>query len=61
MASLPQDQAEVIQLRYLKGKSIEETATEMDRTAAAVRSLADRAKKKLKELLVELSVSISRI
>jgi len=59
MADLPEDYRKVVQLRFLEGKSLEETATEMDRTNAAVRSLIDRAKKKLRNRLIELSVHYS--
>ena len=55
LAELPADYREVIRLRFLEGRSIEETSQTMDRTPAAVRALADRAKKQLRETMGRLS------
>jgi len=55
IAELPEDYRRVIQLRYLTGLSIEETATAMNRTPNAVRALADRAKLRLREMIARLS------
>ena len=55
IAELPADYREVIRLRFLEGRSIEETSQTMDRTPAAVRALADRAKKQLRETMGRLS------
>ena len=59
MAELPDDYRQVIQLRYLDGRSLDETAAAMDRTNSAVRALIDRAKKRLRDRLVDLSVYLS--
>ena len=59
IAELPDDYRQVIQLRYLESKSIQETASIMERTEASVRSLTDRAKKKLREALGRISNYLS--
>lgn len=51
LASLPRDQREAIRLRLLEGKSLEETATALDRTTDAVRGLVQRGKQELKAAL----------
>jgi RNA polymerase sigma-70 factor (ECF subfamily) len=51
VAALPDDQREAVRRRYLDGKSIDETAAEMDRTPAAVNGLVRRAKQALRESL----------
>jgi RNA polymerase sigma-70 factor (ECF subfamily) len=51
LASLPSDQRAAIQLRLLDGKSLEETATELERTPDAVRGLVQRGKEELKAAL----------
>jgi RNA polymerase sigma-70 factor (ECF subfamily) len=51
LAHLPDDQQQAVLLRYLQGKSTDETAREMDRSAGAVRGLIDRAKVSLRKLL----------
>jgi RNA polymerase sigma-70 factor (ECF subfamily) len=51
LASLPDDYRQAVQLRYLQGLSLEETAQVMDRSPDAVRGLCHRAKKRLCELL----------
>ena len=51
IAGLPTDQRTAIELRYLQGNSLEETAAVMGRTTSAVRSLIHRAKKVLQERL----------
>lgn len=55
IAELSDDYAEVIRLRYIAGLSIDETADAMNRTPNAIRSLTDRAKKRLRETMVRLS------
>ncbi len=49
--SLSADHQEVLRLRYLSDCSFEETATKMNRTERAVRSLCFRAVMRLRELL----------
>jgi RNA polymerase sigma factor (TIGR02999 family) len=44
---LPEDQQVAIRLHFLEGRSVDETARAMRRTAAAVRGLLHRAKEKL--------------
>jgi RNA polymerase sigma-70 factor (ECF subfamily) len=51
VAHLPKDQRQAMCLRYLEGKSTEETAAAMDRSPAAVRGLVNRAMVSLRELL----------
>ena len=60
LAQLPPDYQRVIQLRFLDGLSIEDTAQEMNRTPASIRSLADRAKKLLRGEFGALSAYLSR-
>ena len=60
IAELPEDYREALRLRYFEQRSIEETAVAMGRTPAAIRSLTDRAKKRLREVLGSLSLYISR-
>ena len=55
IAALPEDQREAIRLRYLEGKSIEETAAKLGRTAAAVNGLVRRAKESLRSTLLDSS------
>ena len=47
LAALPDDQRAVIRLRFLEGKSLEETAAALDRTPDAVRGLVHRGKEQL--------------
>jgi RNA polymerase sigma-70 factor (ECF subfamily) len=51
LAHLPDDQRQAMQLRYLAGKSTDETAQAMDRSSGAVRGLIDRARVSLRQLL----------
>lgn len=51
IAGLPSDQRQAVRLRYLNGKSLEETAVAMGRTPNAVRSLVHRAKQRLHHAL----------
>jgi RNA polymerase sigma-70 factor (ECF subfamily) len=60
IAALPDDQREAIRLRFLEGKSIEETAAKMGRTVAAVNGLVRRAKESLRSTLLESSRWLSR-
>jgi RNA polymerase sigma-70 factor (ECF subfamily) len=55
IAALPDDQREAIRLRYLAGKSIEDTAAEMGRTTAAVNGLVRRGKESLRNTLLDSS------
>lgn len=59
IAQLPEDYQTVIRLRFFELKSIDETSRLMSRTPASVRSLADRAKKQLRESLVRFSIYLS--
>jgi RNA polymerase sigma-70 factor (ECF subfamily) len=60
IAGLPDDQREAVRLRYLEGKSIEETAGKMRRTTAAVNGLVRRAKEALREALDRSSLWLGR-
>lgn len=51
LEQLSEDHREVIRLRFLNQLSVEETAAEMERSEAAVRSLCTRAVIRLEELL----------
>jgi RNA polymerase sigma-70 factor (ECF subfamily) len=51
LAGLPADQRDAIRANLLEGKSIEEVAQQMGRTADAVRGLVHRGKKKLAEAM----------
>ncbi|MCA9217194.1 MAG: sigma-70 family RNA polymerase sigma factor [Planctomycetales bacterium] len=51
IASLPDDQRRAVQLHLLQGKSLDETADEMQRTKASVRSLLHRAKEQLADAM----------
>jgi RNA polymerase sigma-70 factor, ECF subfamily len=59
VASLPDDQQRVIRERFFEGKSVEEIATDMDRTAGAVRGLIYRAQKNLAEAMGRASQWLS--
>ena len=59
IAELPEDYRRVIELRYFELKSIQETAEMMDRSAASVRALTDRAKKQLREAIGRISLYLS--
>ena len=60
IGSLPELYSTVIRLRFLEGKSIEETASEIDRSPNAVRSIAHRAKEELREAFGRLSHYLTR-
>ncbi|MBC7853130.1 MAG: sigma-70 family RNA polymerase sigma factor [Pirellulaceae bacterium] len=47
LAALPSDQRAAIRMRFLEGKSLEETAAALDRTPDAVRGLVHRGKEQL--------------
>lgn len=51
LARLPADQQRVIELLFLSGKSLPEAAESMQRSPAAVRGLAYRAKCQLKDIM----------
>ncbi len=59
LAGLPEEYRQAIQLRYFDGRSLEETAHEMNRTPGAIRGLLDRAKKKMREALKRASLYLS--
>jgi RNA polymerase sigma factor (sigma-70 family) len=60
VASLPEDQRLAVELRYLAGKSLADTAAELGRSPAAVRGLIWRAQQSLRELLGRSSRWFSR-
>jgi len=60
IAGLPDDQREAVRLRYLEGRSAEETAGQMGRTTAAVNGLVRRAKEALRAALDRSSLWLSR-
>jgi len=60
LASLSDGHRQVIRLRYLEGRSLEETAEVLGCTPDAVRGLCHRAKKKLREALGRASLYLSR-
>jgi RNA polymerase sigma-70 factor (ECF subfamily) len=55
LARLPDDYRNVLRLRYLEGRALEEVAAEMGRSVDAVRGLCHRAGKQLREILVRFS------
>ncbi len=59
LAGLSEEYRLAIQLYYFEGLSLEETATQMDRTPGSVRGLLQRAKKKMSEALVRASLYLS--
>ena len=59
VAGLPSEYQEAIELRYLEGYTLEETAVLMERTPGAVRGLLDRAKQKMRESLERASRYLS--
>jgi RNA polymerase sigma-70 factor (ECF subfamily) len=60
VAALPTDQRQAVRLRFLEGKSIEETANKMQRTPAAVNGLIRRAKQALRSSLHRSSMWLSK-
>ena len=54
--ALPDAYRQAVQLRLLAGKSLQETATVMNRSPRAVQGLVDRAKKKMRAALGRLSL-----
>lgn len=56
MNELPDHYLQAIELRMFEGKSLEETATIMQRSPRAVQGLVDRAKKKMRDVLDRLSL-----
>lgn len=59
VAGLPSEYREAIQLRYLDGHTLVETADLMQRSSGAVRGLLDRARKKLRQSLERASRYLS--
>jgi RNA polymerase sigma-70 factor (ECF subfamily) len=51
IAGLPDPQRRAIELRYLEGRSVVDTALKMDRSPGAINALVNRAKQKLRESL----------
>ncbi len=51
VASLPDDQREVIQAKFFEGRSLDEIAADMGRTKNAVRGLIHRAQKNLSDFM----------
>jgi RNA polymerase sigma-70 factor (ECF subfamily) len=51
IAGLPHPQRQAIELRYLQGRSVADTAMKMDRTPGAINALLNRAKQKLRQSL----------
>lgn len=60
LAGLPSAQRQAIQLHFIQGKTLEETATEMNRTPAAIRGLVHRGKQALSEAMGRASLWLSR-
>lgn len=60
LAGLEKDQRRAIQLHVLQGRTLLETADDMERTPDAVRGLIHRGKKKLTEALGRASVWLSK-
>jgi RNA polymerase sigma-70 factor (ECF subfamily) len=54
--ALPQDYQQAVRLYLLQGKSLSETAALMNRTPRAVKSMVDRAKKKMRAFLGRMSL-----
>ena len=51
LASLPEDQRDVLSARYLEGEEVDDIARKLGRTPAAVRGLIKRGKLKLAEVM----------
>jgi DNA-directed RNA polymerase specialized sigma24 family protein len=60
IARLPVDQQQALVHHYLEGRSVDETAAAMLRTAAAVRGLLFRGKQALREACGRSSLWLSR-
>lgn len=60
VATLPENQREVICARYFSGKSIDEIASNTGRTPAAIRGLIHRAKEQLRTAMGRSSKWMSR-
>ena len=60
IAGLDADQRRAIQLNLIQGKSIEETAAEMERTPGAIRGLVHRGKQNLAEAMGRASMWLSQ-
>lgn len=59
LASLPEDQREVIERYYLQGQSLDEVAAAMDRTRDAIRGVCYRGRKNLRALMGQSSLYFS--
>ena len=60
IAALDADQRRAIQLNLIQGKTIEETAAEMERSPAAVRGLVHRGKQNLADAMGRASIWLSQ-
>jgi RNA polymerase sigma-70 factor (ECF subfamily) len=60
IAGLPSDQRQAVQLHYLKGMTLEETADAMERSTTAIRGLVYRAKENLAQAMGRASLWLSR-
>ncbi|OHB76630.1 MAG: hypothetical protein A2W31_10525 [Planctomycetes bacterium RBG_16_64_10] len=60
IAGLPEDQRAAVRLHVLQGMSLGETAARMDRTTDAVRGLVYRAKRRLRGMLRQSSLWLSK-
>jgi RNA polymerase sigma-70 factor (ECF subfamily) len=60
MSELPSEQRQAIRLRFIEGKSLEETAAAMSRTPGAIRGLVHRAKAALRAALGRSSRWLTR-
>ena len=59
IAGLPKEQREAVRLHVLEGKSLKDTAAEMDRTMGAIRGLVHRGKQQLAEAMGRASMWLS--
>jgi RNA polymerase sigma-70 factor (ECF subfamily) len=59
LASLPEDQREVLRARFIDGRDVSQIAQQMDRTEGAVRGLIKRGKAKLAEAMGRSSAWLS--
>ena len=60
IAGLPEDQRQAVQLRCIKGLSVDQTAKAMNKTASAVRSLVHRAKQALQQSMYRSSIWLTK-
>ncbi len=60
MASLPDEQRQALLLRYFRQRSLEEAASEMDRSPEAIRGLLRRARQGLRTRMQRTSIWFSK-